>query len=279
MTERPDPFPGEEQKPRSKSPMKSLVCVTVNICAVLLALRAHAAQVVFETVTNLPGARLLHGVEEIRTNPGRMLFQGAAVRGNGFKDRSLSFVQQGRTSDGLLLTLAEEGVSVSIPEASFKSALGGFLVRDVASNSSFYGVDGWRCDPLDLQVKADYFPRPDHIEVRGQVIDFRNQDRAVTVVFALPINAEGWMWGDDARRSRVIDAKTDYANLATVPCGATGSMSLYPLAAISGPYVGLAIAIDQRSAAVYRVGYHAQAKLLYIAYDFALVPDTKNFPR
>lgn len=231
--------------------------------------RGHSGTALFDNVT----------VEELRTGAGSMLFQGAPVRGQGFKDRELSFVQRCHTQDGMRLVLAEEGVSVSIPEFSFASSLGGFLVRDVTTNSGFYSVDGWRCDPLGLQVKADYRPLPDHIEVTGRVIDFLNQDRAVTVVFALPVHAVGWTWGDDARRSRIIDGTSDYVNLTNVPCGATGGMSLYPLAAVSGPEVGLAISIDARNPAVYRVGYHAGAQLLYIAYDFALVPETRNFPR
>lgn len=244
-------------------PQKPVKSLTVHCL-----FRGHSGTALFDDVT----------LEEIRSGAGAMLFQGAAVRGEGFKDRGLSFVQQGRTGDGLRLLLAEEGVSVSIPETSFASSLGGFLVRDVATNSGFFNVDGWRCDPLGIQVKADYMPQKDHIEVRGRVIDLRNQDRAVTVVFALPVDAKGWTWGDDPRSSRVIDGKSDYVNLTSVPCGSTGGMSLYPLAAISGVNVGLGIAIDQRNAAVYRVGYHAGTKLLYIAYDFALVPDTRNFP-
>lgn len=231
--------------------------------------RGHSGEVLFDDVT----------AEEVRGGAGAMLFQGAAVKGEGFKDRELSFVQESKIADGLRFRLAEEGVSVSIPGTSFKSSLGGYLVRDVAANSGFYSVDGWRCDPLGLQVKADYIPQRDHIEVKGRVIDLRNQDRAVTLLFALPIDATGWTWGDDPRRSRVIDGKTDYANLIAVPCGSSGGMSLYPLAAISGPETGVAVSIDQRNLALYRVGYHAGARLLYIAYDLALVPETRNFPR
>ena len=232
--------------------------------------RGHSGEVLFDDVT----------VAETKADKSAMLFLGTAIAGEGFKARKLTTVQRTRTyDDDLFLALGDEGVAVSAPGMPSESPPGGFLVRDVAAGSGFYTLNGWRCDELELCVKTDYARRRDHIEVSGRITDLRNQDRAVTLAFAVPIEAEGWLWGDDARRSRIIDGATDFANVTMVPCAASGSMSLYPIAAISGPQTGLALAMDQSKPAVYRAGYHAGAKLLYVAYDFGLAPDTKNFPR
>ena len=63
-----------------------------------------------------------------------------------------------------------------------------------------------------------------------------------------------------------------------VHCGATGTQSQYPLAAIYNENAGLALGIDLNFAAQYRIVYHPGAKLFYIAYDFGLVKDTERFP-
>ncbi len=108
--------------------------------------------------------------------------------------------------------------------------------------------------------------------------DTTGKDRAVTLMFALPVDANGWHWGDDIRRSRVIQGRGEYANTVNVHCGATGTQSQYPLAAIYNENAGLALGIDLNFAAQYRIVYHPGAKLFYIAYDFGLVKDTERFP-
>jgi hypothetical protein len=106
----------------------------------------------------------------------------------------------------------------------------------------------------------------------------KSQDRAITIAFALPVDAEGWQWWDDIRRSRIIKGKTEFKNTVSIRCGSTGTMSLYPLAAISKGNSGIAIGIDMLSPANYRISYHPGLKQFLIAYDFGLVPETKNFP-
>jgi len=88
----------------------------------------------------------------------------------------------------------------------------------------------------------------------------------------------GWRWGDDIRRDRVIRGSSEYASTVTVRCGATGSMSQYPLAAISDGRTGLALGVDMGQPAVYRLAYHAGTRQLLIAYDLGLVKETRQFP-
>ena len=61
--------------------------------------------------------------------------------------------------------------------------------------------------------------------------DTTRRDRAITLVFALPVDArpEGtrWRWEDDVRRSRIITGNGEYSNTVSVQCGSTGTLSLY----------------------------------------------------
>lgn len=153
------------------------------------------------------------------------------------------------------------------------------LVRDVGQGSDFHGFSSNRCEALGLELTTQSEDSGDYVSLRGRIRDLTGKDRAITLVFGLPVQAEGWSWGDDIRRERRISGKADYSNVASVPCGATGSMSLYPLAAIWKQEKGLALGLDMDRPAVFRTGYHAGTRMLYLAYDFALVPETKNFPR
>ena len=108
--------------------------------------------------------------------------------------------------------------------------------------------------------------------------DTTGRDRAVTLLFALPLDATGWQWGDDARRSRLIGGSGEFANTVSLRCGANGKMSLYPLAAVWNERAGLALGLDMDHPAQYRLVYHAGTRQFFIAYDFGLTKDTAKFP-
>jgi hypothetical protein len=154
----------------------------------------------------------------------------------------------------------------------------GFLARDVAANSDFYSLADGECPELGLKLRSAFRAEAGHIIVEGRVADLRGTDRALTLIFALPVDAAGWHWGDDIRRSRVIGGPGEFANAVAVPGGATGTESLYPLAAIYNEHAGLALALDMAQPAQFRLGYHAGTRQFYIAYDFGLAPETERFP-
>ena len=110
------------------------------------------------------------------------------------------------------------------------------------------------------------------------MIDKTGGDRALTLLFALPINADGWTWGDDMGHSRSISGIEEYANTVNMHSGANGKMSLYPLAAIWNTNTGLAIGMDMGYPAQYRLVYHAATKQFMIAYDLGLSPETRLHP-
>jgi hypothetical protein len=232
--------------------------------------RGHNGKVWFDDIA----------VEEIRAEGEAVPFQGVPVRvERGAPQRG------GRpviiaTRDGLQLTM-RGGAITSLQAGGRELAAAspsGFLARDVAANSDLYAFENGACPELGLKVRAAFTAKPDHIEVSGRLSDIKGRDRAIMLVFALPIDANGWRWGDDIRRSRVIRGRGEYGNTVAVRCGATGTMSLYPLAALSDDRTGIALALDMGAPAQYRLAYHAGTKQLFIAYDFGLAKETQHFP-
>ncbi len=153
----------------------------------------------------------------------------------------------------------------------------GFLVRDVAADSDFYSFRDGVCPEVNLRLDAEIVSQENHLQISGKVTDTTGNDRAVTLVFALPINAEGWKWHDDIRHHRKIQSPTEYLNGVNIHTGANGMMSLYPFANINDDNAGLAIALDMDMPAQYRIAYNAGTKQFFIAYDFGLTKDTDNF--
>ena len=187
--------------------------------------RGHTGKVWFDDAS----------VEEVPTPAGAVLFQGMALQGVPHTNPDTQAApHQYSTSDGLKLTLRDntitslqlDGKELSDPSPS------GFLVRDFAADSDVYAFAGGVCKELGLSVQATFNAAKDHLAIEGRVTDTTGRDRAITLFFALPLDATGWQWGDDARRSRLIDGSGEFANTVSLRCGANGKMSLYPLAAV-----------------------------------------------
>ncbi|MFC1714013.1 hypothetical protein ACFL6S_10100 [Candidatus Poribacteria bacterium] len=154
----------------------------------------------------------------------------------------------------------------------------GFLVRDVAADSDFYGFEGGVCAELGLALEW----QPEHetgkrLQIWGEITDTTGEDRAITLMFALPMDAVGWKWHDDVRHSRTIEEGMEYINGANIHTGSTGIMSLYPFGSISDDENGLALAIDMDVPAQYRIAYNSSTKQFFIAYDFGLAKETDRF--
>ena len=233
--------------------------------------RGHTGKVWFDDAS----------VEEVPTPAGAVLFQGVPLRGvTKAKPDTKAASRKLSTHDGLKLILCDntitslqvDGKELSVPSPS------GFLVRDFAADSDVYAFTGGACKDLGLSVEANFNAAKDHLAVEGRVTDTTGRDRAVTLLFALPLDATGWQWGDDARQSLLIGGSGEFANTTSLRCGANGKMSLYPLAAVWSKRTGLALALDMDHPAQYRIVYHAGTRQFFIAYDFGLTKDTARFP-
>jgi hypothetical protein len=232
--------------------------------------RGHAGRVWFDDLR----------VTEIKAGGDAVLLQGTPMqRGAGTAPREGAPARR-TTADGLTLELRGHWVTdLQIGGRACAGPVpGGFFARDVAADSDLFGFAGDVCPELDLRLETKWETHPDHLAVRGRLRDLRGTDRAILLLFALPIEAAGWTWEDDIRRHRPISGRGEFSRVNTVRCGSTGTMSAYPLAAIHDDRTGLALALDMGKPAQYRLVYHAGARQFFIACDFGLVPDTEQFP-
>jgi hypothetical protein len=246
-------------------PQKPVKSLTLN-CLV----RRHSGRAWFDDVS----------VEEVRTQNGAVMFQGVPVTGVGPQPKGSEKPKVLATQDGLRLGLRDGSVDLLKLDGRdlAGTAPSGFLARDAAADSDFYGFSDGKCPELSLKLKTVWRATADSVSAEGRLSDTTGKDRAVTLVFALLIDAIGWRWGDDIRHDRLLEGRGEFSNVVRVRCGATGTMSLYPLAAIYNARLGLAVAVDMSRPAVYRLSYHAGTRQLLLAYDFGLVPETRRFP-
>ncbi len=234
--------------------------------------RGHAGRVWFDEVS----------LSEVVAGANAVLFQGAAFQkpeeSSSAKGNATATVNSG---DGLRLTLRETAPTSLLwaRRECFGGTAGGFMVRDVAANSDFFGFREGGCGELGLRLSSSFTSRSNHIAIEGRLSDTTGRDRAVTLVFAVPLKADGWHWGDDIRRERTISGGAEYASQVSVRCGATGTQSLYPVGAVWDGRTGVALALDMGKPAVYRIAHHAGLSWLTIAFDFGLAQATDRFPQ
>ncbi len=148
------------------------------------------------------------------------------------------------------------------------TATGGFLVRDVATDSGFHGFDGG--EALGVKLTSSARTVDEAVRVEATITDSGTTDRALTFLFALPLEAVDWTWGRDADGAEPIAAAGHYGSFNSIEAGALGQLSNYPLANVAGPDGAVNLAIDPRWPALYRLGYSGSARLFYVAFDIAL---------
>ncbi len=180
------------------------------------------------------------------------------------------------TPTGLAMTT--EGPAVAAVTARERQLLlrpGGFAVRDVAAGGEFVPMDAACRDALALDLTLTV-EAGDAITFAGRMQDLTGRDRAITLRFALPIDAPGWVWHDDVRAHRPINANERYIHAVDIKTGVGGEHSLYPLGAITHGDCGLALAMDMMQPAQCRIVFEAGQFIL--EYDFGLAAETDGFP-
>lgn len=219
-------------------------------------------------------------VEEIQPGPETILFQGAPWTPTPPIRRGAGATRILETRDGMRLTARGDCI-VSLAVDGREMAAGdssGFVARDAAGGGPWRPVARSAVSDLGLAVDARWEAAADHVSFEGEVRDLTRTDRAIGLSFLVPVDARGWSWGDDARRSRPIGSSGEFVNAVPLSSGATGSLSRYPVAAVFSGTIGIALAADPESAVQYRVGYHADLRKLFITYDFGLLPDAVDLP-
>lgn len=232
-------------------------------------LRGHAGTVWFDDVA----------VTEVTASGNAVLFQGTPMEIVPATNPPPVATVWHATGDGLRLGLdGSRVVSLQLDgrELAGRQA-GGFLARDVAADSDVFAFEEGECPELGLHLSASVTTHADHLVIEGRLTNTRGGDRAILLLFALPVDATGGLWGDDIRRARTIEGADEFAVVNAVGSGTTGTMSIYPLAAVARGTDGLALAVDMGQPAQYRLFYHAGTRQFCAAFDFGLVPETERF--
>ncbi len=146
----------------------------------------------------------------------------------------------------------------------------GFQVRDVAAETDFVSIEH---SALDLRLDSRMQEDGDAAFFDVTLEDASGDDRAVTLVYAVPLSGSDWQWLHDPRRSTPVAEGREYLDAAGFDAGANGRLSRYPFGAVAGPDGGMALGIDMAHPAFFRVGYNAGTRELFLAFDLGLTPE------
>jgi hypothetical protein len=232
--------------------------------------RNHSGKVWFDDLS----------VAEVSAPAGAFLFQGTPLAIAASNAPPAGPTTTFRTGDQLQLKLTGERVTgLSIADRELAgSAPSGFLARDMAARSDLFAFENGACPELNLTLNTTITSQSDHLVFEGSVTDTTGGDRAVMLLFALPLDTTGWNWGQNIHQSRVIAAPDELSATVAAGGGANGQQALYPMACVSDARSGLAIAVDMAKPAQFRLAYHAGTKQLFVVYDLGLVKDTTGSP-
>jgi hypothetical protein len=174
-----------------------------------------------------------------------------------------------------------------VPVAPRGPAHEGFQLRDVTAGSDFvYFTDpeassspdfGAPQKALGIELQEMSMTKTGQvyttIETRATLTNLTGKDRAVSLVFAVPVEDKSLRWLADPRRSVPVQPGHEYVNATQFRAGSSGRVSRYPLGAVAGETQGMALAIAPDRPAFSRIGYNADTKELYITYDIGLTAE------
>lgn len=171
----------------------------------------------------------------------------------------------------LRVVRAPQGASLfdGVPVRRAAASRAGFQVRDVAAGSDFVAIER---EALGLKLNVSESQRAGATLFDVELSDTTGKDRAVTLVYAVPVAPASLRWLDNPRRSQAVEAVREYTSTSSFRAG-NGRLSLYPFGAVTAPRGGLGLGIDMARPAFFRIGYNAGAGELFLAYDIGLAPE------
>lgn len=184
-----------------------------------------------------------------------LLFRGGHSGRVSFRDAELRQIE----------TPAGSCVFDTVPVSPATEYVEGFQLRDVAAGSDFVSIE-----KEALGIHLDSRRRGNHVDVT--LTDATGTDRAITLVYSIPVTGDGWKWLANPRRSEVAAGTSEYLVTHPQPAG-MGRISRYPFAAISDGKRGIGIGIDMSRPAFFRTGFNAGTHELFVAYDIGLTPE------
>jgi hypothetical protein len=145
----------------------------------------------------------------------------------------------------------------------------GFQVRDVTSRSAYVHI-GEKALGLNLDWQRSESRGATFID--ATLSDTTGRDRAISLVYAIPVRGEDLRWCHDPRQTWQIEPRREYVNASQFRV-AGGRLSRYPLAAVVDERRGVGLGIDPARPAFFRTVYNAGTQELLVAYDIGLTPE------
>jgi len=147
----------------------------------------------------------------------------------------------------------------------------GFLLRDVAQNSSFIAIVS-EAMGVKLTTQARRGTGATFFDVTLE--DRTGNDRALTLVYTVPMEKKDLTWLHHPRRSiQLADTKSEVMNITRHAVGANGMVSRYPFGAVTAAGQGRALGIDPATPLLYRVGCQPLTRELFLAFDVGLATE------
>ncbi len=190
----------------------------------------------------------------LRRHAGKAWFKGAGLREMKVPRGAFSF-------DGVPVT------PVLAPRE-------GFQVRDAATDSDFFRPKGGKVLGLRIRCRQTKAKGVRFLDVTLR--EETGKDRAVTLVYALPVRAKRVTWFQGPGRSIPVEERGEYGFFSRYRTGANGRLSRWPFGALAAGKKGRALGLDPAFPAFFRVAYNAGTKELYLAFDLGF---TREHPR
>ncbi len=136
------------------------------------------------------------------------------------------------------------------------------------------GMDG----AYPLSLAADFVALPTCLKITGELIDETGTDRALDLIFTLPIDMVGGMWWDDVRNSRNVNDSGIYSY--TTSADETGELPInwYYISCVNDEEIGLALGVPPDSPRIFYCEYDANTREFRIVFALGLSPRTVKFP-
>lgn len=189
------------------------------------------------------------------------LFRGHAGKAS-FRDGRLTVI---RAPGG---AVPFDGVPVTLP----KKPVEGFQIRDVAAESGFFQIQK---EAIGLKLDARESRMGDAVFYDVVLTETTGRDRAVTLVYSVPIAPQQLVWLADPCQSRPV-GNSEWTQCGRFRAGANGRLSRYPLAAVADTKAGHALGIDMSRPAFFRLGYNAASGEMFLAYDLGFAPEKRT---
>jgi hypothetical protein len=144
-----------------------------------------------------------------------------------------------------------------------------------ANGLRFIGTTG---GDRPLSLTADFASLPSCLKISGELVDETGEERALDLLFTLPVDMVGGVWWDDVRNGHRIEEGKVYTY--TVSADETGDLPInwYYISCVNDEEVGLALGVPPDSPRIFHGEYDATRRAFRIVFSLGLSPKTVKFP-